>query len=167
MDHAGMASSPHYYTIRQMEKDESVHKLVLGMKNRIDELECELKKSRTSAKQFEKLSKQTQEMYDKLEASFSSVAAKNSKGGAGDMSLINKNSSSSGILESKNSAKDEKFAPESHAILQKKNQADEFQEVLRKGAIFLKYGRYGKPHPRWVRISSDLRRLVWSELVRL
>jgi len=145
------------------EKDESVHKLVLGMKNRIDELECELKKSRTSAKQFEKLSKQTQEMYDKLEASFSSVAsAASEKSGKGNMNKsTSKGKTGSEGKAEKNSNADLKaqsrFHPDS-------NQADEFQELLRKGAIFLKYGRFGKPHPRWVRMSPDLRKLVWSEL---
>ncbi|CAN0019437.1 unnamed protein product, partial [Sphacelaria rigidula] len=34
-------------------------------------------------------------------------------------------------------------------------------ELLTTGGFFIKYGRFGKPHVRFVRMSSDLKTIIW------
>jgi hypothetical protein len=36
--------------------------------------------------------------------------------------------------------------------------------VLNRGASFVKHGRMGNPHPRWVWLSADCSRVLWQVL---
>jgi hypothetical protein len=36
--------------------------------------------------------------------------------------------------------------------------------MLKKGETFIKYGKYGKPHERFVFLTEDEKRIVWRRL---
>ena len=61
----------------------------------------------------------------------------------------------------KDAQKSRRRANSSLSALARKHQ---IQNLLKDGAIFLKYGKWGKPHQRFVRVSKDLKLIEWHAI---